>query len=1044
MGTMLSRAAGEKFDFVVADDTLGFGRTHNVQLTNSKGRPLTARSTGNDPYFYSPPIALRGVADGELVLRAAFVGPVSHLRVFFTTERSPGTSEQKAMSVRVRADRIEREVRIPIGRHEQWRGTITLLRFDLDPVNAPGAAMHLSSVRYVYPSVPRLGDLRTSASVVAPNAAVDLSVEIENIAPDPATEVELRFEADSDAIAVSPAHIGIDRLASEEKRVLRATVHGRRAGVAILNAVFHVGDKEIERRCAAFCVVPDWPEPERVSRWMDMRPQKQPRAIYRTPDMALVLGLDEFSGLAEWWAVDGDGYERVGRIFPMVSLLHGADSRRLDVVRWTSHREGAHLLGEHVLVGELGSGADKVADLRMRMWPEGDLPPLLLRFEVELEAKKTLALRAFTSPRVLVGDGAFGRERDEALFPGLEYLEKSERSSSRLDYRTADYLRTVPHPKKITFPLMAVTHAERLLMLKWEFPQPNNGGLRAPAAGFASPNFVDGQANHLMTLFWPSVPGGVPENEWEAKTPVKIQPGERWTLGYYLGVMQKPGIHVTEAIPFAFSKTLRSRRKGPGGYALPERDRPVGRELERGPIVQKPPRDDASERALCRVAYTDVIWHEDAAGWNHAVSGNPNQWPPGPFAFNIEFLEAERATMPAGPDRERVSQIVEKAAALRWEQHGKRPGGEDYFFVGNWIAGCVEARGRHAHALMQRQREDGAWVFEPGDDRRAQLGERGKPEVGIVANNANVVLAYALMTGNREAEAAGLAALEHMKRYVVPRAAQVWEIPVHTPDIMGSARAAEAYRLGYLITGEKEYLEQAEYWNATGLPFVYFWGHPRWPYWYGATIPVLGATFYRAPNWIGLPVQWCGLVYAEEALRFAELTGDPFYKTVATAIVHSGMWQQPTKGRYRGLLPDSYAFAADEGNGPFINPETILRPYWLLRGYDFRVNSIALARGEDRSLRLSARAKIGGAEMADGRTVKARLSQVEGLPFGALLCGVKGAPERVEWNGKPVPERARLSRDEPGWRYLADREWLAVSLVGTGEAGELTVRLAAK
>jgi hypothetical protein len=38
-----------------------------------------------------------------------------------------------------------------------------------------------------------------------------------------------------------------------------------------------------------------------------------------------------------------------------------------------------------------------------------------------------------------------------------------------------------------------------------------------------------------------------------------------------------------------------------------------------------------------------------------------------------------------------------------------------------------------------------------------------------------------------------------------------------------------------------------------------------------ATIPVLGATNWQAPNWIGLPVEWCGLVYADSLARLARL-----------------------------------------------------------------------------------------------------------------------------------------------------------------------------
>jgi hypothetical protein len=451
-----------------------------------------------------------------------------------------------------------------------------------------------------------------------------------------------------------------------------------------------------------------------------------------------------------------------------------------------------------------------------------------------------------------------------------------------------------------------------------------------------------------------------------------------------------------------------------------------------------------TERALCRTAYTEVVWRENERGWNHALPASPTQWAPHPYTFNLQFLESERAELTTGPERNRISQVIEQAVARLEEVSGRKPSVEDYYFVGETLFGCIEARQGQARSLMRPQRPDGSWGFDARDPQRAELGPPGQAEIGIVADRAIPILQHALMTGDREAEAAGLKALEHMKRYVIPRAAQVWEIPLHTPDIMGSARGATAFRLGYLLTGERDYLHRQQYWLATGLPFVYSWGHPQWPYWHYATIPVYGPTHYRAPNWIGLPVQWCGLVYAEEALRSTQTPPIPYFRQVAAGIVSSALYQQPTEGEYRGLLPDSYPFAAAKGNGPFINPETILRPLWLMRGYDFKVESLVLPRGDDRSLRLSALARISTATLSPDNAVRANLSAVRNLPFGVALCGLKNPPLDVSWQGKPVPARDELNRNQNGWRYLPDRAWLLINLLGTGKDDQLLVKLAGK
>jgi len=101
----------------------------------------------------------------------------------------------------------------------------------------------------------------------------------------------------------------------------------------------------------------------------------------------------------------------------------------------------------------------------------------------------------------------------------------------------------------------------------------------------------------------------------------------------------------------------------------------------------------------------------------------------------------------------------------------------------------------------------------------------------------------------------------------VPRGAQTWECPLHTPDVLASAYSRAGLHVGYELTGEPALLAQARYWAWTGLPFIYL----RDPAGQGIgrylTPPVYGATSWVAPVWMGLPVQWCGLVYADALFR---------------------------------------------------------------------------------------------------------------------------------------------------------------------------------
>lgn len=155
-------------------------------------------------------------------------------------------------------------------------------------------------------------------------------------------------------------------------------------------------------------------------------------------------------------------------------------------------------------------------------------------------------------------------------------------------------------------------------------------------------------------------------------------------------------------------------------------------------------------------------------------------------------------------------------------------------------------------------------------------------------------------------------------RFRTPRGYQIWELSLHTPDIMASGYAADAYLRGYELTGDQRYLERARYWAITGIPFVYLWSNQ--PVMMYATIPVYGATNFRAPNWIGLPVQWCGITYADCLLRLAKHDRTLDWHKLAEGILISAEQQQHPDGPFIGTLPDSFTLESQSRNGPMINP----------------------------------------------------------------------------------------------------------------------------
>src|SRR5690606_20659646 len=92
-----------------------------------------------------------------------------------------------------------------------------------------------------------------------------------------------------------------------------------------------------------------------------------------------------------------------------------------------------------------------------------------------------------------------------------------------------------------------------------------------------------------------------------------------------------------------------------------------------------------------------------------------------------------------------------------------------------------------------------------------------------------------------------------------------------------------------------------------------------------STIAVYGATQWKAPVWMGMPVQWCGLVYSDALYRWNEVRPSKTWRTIADGIAAAGAqitW--PANDRERvGLLPDIFQLREQHRDGPAINPGTL-------------------------------------------------------------------------------------------------------------------------
>jgi hypothetical protein len=315
---------------------------------------------------------------------------------------------------------------------------------------------------------------------------------------------------------------------------------------------------------------------------------------------------------------------------------------------------------------------------------------------------------------------------------------------------------------------------------------------------------------------------------------------------------------------------------------------------------------------------------------------------------------------------------------------------------------------------------DGSWRFQARLETNGifagrdygLLGPDNAAEVGTCARNAYELLRYARVSGDVEAFATAEKALRFMERFTVPRAAQVWECPVHSPDILASADAVDAYLEAYRFSSNPHYLDEAVRWARTGLPFIYVWNPPEHPVLRHASIAILGGSWFEG-SWIGQPVQWNGLRYASALLKLAEHDASFPWRQIAEGITVSALYQQDTAGTNVALWPDNFS-ALDWSKCPWVfEPGAIVKNLFKLIGHDVEPTTVIAGPG----IRLSARAAFGDVKLTDG-TLRFTLQFPANETGQVFLVGLN-KPAEVRVNGAPVPAASAELWDVPGaaWRY---------------------------
>lgn len=568
---------------------------------------------------------------------------------------------------------------------------------------------------------------------------------------------------------------------------------------------------------------------------------------------------------------------------------------------------------------------------------------------------------------MVAGRDTFGTNKNQALFSGLEYLE-NEPSSSEADLVGPESRRQIPANHKITLPLMVIQAREHYVGVIWD---------QAPdfCALFDSPDRTTLSGGHLMGVLFPGCDG---QNRQEgALVPYEGMPlraGQPVVL--HAQLIGGQGESVVPAVKqFVAVRGLPPVPKL--DYALPE----YAKLAAQGWL-------DSKIREGNR--FHHAVWPgfaaapaADAAMFMHWLKERTED-----DALRSRLDETEQAALavvdPAARNSASISHLRYPVASL----------------VYGGVADNAKRARQEATALLGRFQTNGLMYYhapKTGEDYgRTHFARHANGMTGQVVAN---LLEAASLSGEPELIRAALEKLRGLGVYhnSVPRGAQTWEIPLHSPDILASAYMARAYLTGYILTSDPHFLDEARYWAWTGLPFVYLvspMGTEAGPY---GTIAVLGATGWRSPVWMGRPVQWCGMVYADVLFNLAQYDATGPWKKLAEAITTVGIhytWPATDQDRV-GLLPDVFDPLTLERSGPAINPGTVqagaVRLYGSPAFYTMRVCPplILHAPGDVDSLE------------HHGKTIQFQVRTWLNSPYFLLINGV---PEKaiLSVNGRKV------------------------------------------
>lgn len=500
----------------------------------------------------------------------------------------------------------------------------------------------------------------------------------------------------------------------------------------------------------------------------------------------------------------------------------------------------------------------------------------LIYYELNIEAQESLDLYYIRGPWLRVGANSFGINKEDAIFPGIDWVKGDEWSSGTDWFEDPQALRVSPHPYKVAIPVMAISHKNTGIGLSWKpeaykFAMIDKTVERYPQPVFATPNFVDRRHHQLMGLM---LSGSCSQKDEENLNPSQTLPfnkGQQLKLAGEISLVEGNSLDIV--LDWV-------KRKG-----LPAADETqYGWEQELEKIMK---------------AYNNHLW-QDGKGWAPMSAGD-EAVPRVPYSVSY-YVEH-------GNNDKLKKELEEKLDWCRHQQYLPEdftPGLHGNFYKARpiyWLMFFPDHAGKLGEILLDYQGDDGSFVFDPEDRHATELiewaeywrplGEDGESVLDLCATSAAGLILAGRHTDDDKYLTAARKTLDYALQFEGrPEGGDWWETPLRAPNLLAAANAAIAYYLGYEEFGEKQYRDRAVRWLRSIIPFTHLWEPSDISMLYN-TKPCFCSTCWFLSDWVAKHVQWEVLsffAYSEHlGIDWAEIDTEidwyTFQKGVTTAVL---------------------------------------------------------------------------------------------------------------------------------------------------------------